>query len=377
MNRRLVLAAALSMVGAIGAGTLASMSARSGTSMEPAVFREQVVACLGEDARPGIIEESSAQCARQVLLDFAENRSAPEVHTAIEELYRTHQPFASLCHTITHDAGALFARRHLETPGPLADVASEICVTGILHGYLETIGFSRPDDATIDRLIRECSNLRRELRIGCADGVGHLLYIRDPDISRSAAKCVTFPQVNERIQCSYGVVMFAGQLLPGAYPERPDLRQLPLDALPAICEEWPVEGAVGQYGCGMGLANLLVFPSGAQRSVAELDAGGHRLGDGSPQAAKVEAVLQGIFAACMELRSVPARLGCLNDSTRNMSRTHEYEFAAYSYACELLPEGYELACPGEFYSLGPMHDAGVHIQVEEALKAKAANQPNG
>lgn len=374
MSRRLLLTLLLAALCAGGAGVLAGLSARPATSVTTETFQQQLLACLGDGARPAMIEESSETCAREVLLAYAAHRPPAQVHDALAGLYRTHPTFASVCHNISHYAGVLFAKRDGVRADDLAAIASEICVTGMLHGYLETVGFSAPDDAEVDRNITACSSLRRDLRVGCADGIGHLLYIRDPDLTRSAARCIDFPQTNERIQCSYGVIMFAGQLLPGAHPDRPDLVKLEISDVPDVCAHWPVAEAVGQYGCGMGLANLLVFPSGAQRQVAELSAYGVKLGDDDPRAAKVADTLERIYATCLTLRSVPARLGCLNDSARNMSRTHEYAFSDYAPACALLPAGYEAACPGDYYSLGPMHDAGVHVKVEQAL-AEAANPP--
>jgi len=370
--RRTILALTLAALGTILAGSLIGLSNKASETMGVTTFHQRLLACLGAQARVAVIEESSETCAREVLLVYADTRTPGEVHAALAELYRTDATFASVCHNISHYAGVLFARRDGAEAADLDSIASEICVTGILHGYLETVGFTLPDDTVVNDYIAACTSLRRELRIGCADAIGHLLYVRDPDLSRSAAKCADFPQTNEQIQCSYGVVMFAGQLLPGAYPDRADLVTLSITEVPAICAQWPVAGAVGQYGCGMGLANLLVFPSGAQREVAILAASGKKLGDDDPQAQRTAATLTRIYDTCLTLRSVPARLGCLNDSARNMSRTHEYQFADYAPACALLPQGYQAACPGEYYSLGPMHDAGIHLQVEAELAAQNA-----
>lgn len=162
--------------------------------------------------------------------------------------------------------------------------------------------------------------------------------------------------------------MFAGQLQIHSYPGRSDLIPVEAQDMPLHCTHWPVPEALGQYGCGMGLANLLVFPTGAQNQIAQLAYRGIRLDSPRPEAVAMRETVRDIYETCLTLRSVPARIGCLHDSAHTLSRTHEAAFSEFSATCALLPKGYELSCPRAFgVGLGEVHDRGVHLQVEALL----------
>lgn len=323
--------------------------------------------CIPANVLPGRASGSQVDCARQVVLRYAEDSTAAEINQALDAPYREVPGFANVCHDITHEVGKMLARRDgLDYAATVAEISSVNCVTGMMHGYLEVVATKGVDSETVSTVIKTCGALAtmRE-KSGCADGVGHMLWIMRGDFGVAAQQCTEFESAWLNMQCSYGVIMLAALVPPNA----PAGTRSPIapETMVSVCAKWPVSGDIGQYGCGQGVGFIL--SNAARPTYLAMQDAGRALGDGSVEAIAVEDIFTQSVGLCINLASISARIGCLSDTVRNTITSHEVSFGVFDDFCQFFPAAYAIACPDKEESASPwvLYDHNAHGQVAALL----------
>lgn len=364
-NRRILVLVALVVATLIPSGLYLSAQSGEAPRAESAqTLLAMVINCIPKNVLPGRASEAQTDCARSVVLQYAETRTAAEINLALEAPYREVPGFANACHDISHDVGKTLARRDLNHAVTVAEVSSMTCVTGMLHGYLETLATNGVSSETVSSIIAACTTIAGgQEQSGCADGVGHMLWIMNGDFAVAAQQCEEFRAPAFNMQCSYGVVMLAATIPTDAPVGTPS----PISAaeMVNVCAAWPVAGDIGQYGCGQGVGYIL---SGSARQVyLDMQNAGRTLGDGSSEALAVEKLFASSVASCLNLTSVTARLGCLADTVRNSITSHEVSFGAFDDFCQFFPEAYAVACPDRTSGPWNLYESKAHEKVTALL----------
>jgi hypothetical protein len=333
-----------------------------GSTQQPDASRilDQLDVCINQSHADTIVTPAEERCARTVLAGYLMSAESMETFLAVRDNYLTHTNLARYCHTLDHYTGSVLAEKFDVDVIELGRIAVDECSTGLLHGYMETLGRNNPSPAEVRAVISACETLPERQMHSCADGVGHLLYVQTPDLFRTAAQCAEFNDPAGNIVCSYGVLMAAYGIFPTG--EETDFRDLSSDLMPQLCAQWPSPGTLGQYGCGAGLGLMLTVDdnlAALSRKITHQSTAD----DATAISTETDRKLDHLYGMCTELHSAASRLGCLSEVVRQLRVRPNSVTNSYETICSRIPEGYQDVCLLERYGPSFLYTKGAHNKV--------------
>jgi len=162
--------------------------------------------CLPTDqARwEGFALAASRACFDGSVLSIVKVAGLERTWDVMSVLLRSQPTFSYFCHTTGHGAGSFAVKELGVEPHAALRMVNGDCLSGALHGVLDSFAESSPSLDGYARMVEVCVEIDNTQ---CADGIGHGLWNAFGSYKVAAEVCGLFKDQSFRFTCDGGVFM--------------------------------------------------------------------------------------------------------------------------------------------------------------------------
>lgn len=198
-------------------------------------------------------------CLSQVLVELVAVADVSQAMSAFEEFTASIDDGPFVCHQAAHAAGAAAFNRAPDQLRETLHAAGTGCMSGFIHGVLETYAASNPGNEALVRASLACNWPEQGGELGeCYDGIGHAAWTSNQNLPGAVQVCAALEQGWHRRVCEVGIVM---QIYQPAYIAASYQLSESRSELVDMCALWPeiptVDGTHPKHGCWEGVAYMI------------------------------------------------------------------------------------------------------------------------